>query len=103
MTALPPSRFFPPAESADEEGLVCIGGDLSPELLLDAYRHGIFPWPLIHGIDVPQWWSPDPRAIFELDGFHVSRRLRETLRSGKFTLTADKDFSGVIHGCASVG
>jgi leucyl/phenylalanyl-tRNA---protein transferase len=103
MSQLPPSRWFPPAESADEFGLVCIGGELSPEWLLDAYQHGLFPWPLIHGVDEPQWWSPDPRAIFELDGFHVSRRLGETLHSGRFRVTSDQDFAGVIHGCATAG
>ena len=103
MTASPPSRFFPPAESADEDGLVCIGGDLSADWLLDAYRHGLFPWPLIDGIDVPQWWSPDPRAIFELDGFHVSRRFGQTLRSGKFTVSSNRNFGGVIRGCATAG
>lgn len=103
MSILPPSRFFPAAETADQHGLVCVGGGLSPELLLDAYRHGLFPWPLIPGIDLPQWWSPDPRAIFEMDGLHVSRRLRQTLRSGKYTATIDRDFAGVIHGCATAG
>jgi leucyl/phenylalanyl-tRNA---protein transferase len=101
--ALTPSRFFPPAETADEFGLVCIGGELSPEWLLDAYRHGLFPWPLIERIAEPQWWSPDPRAIFELDRFHISRRLAQTLRSGKFTVTCDRDFAAVIHGCATAG
>jgi leucyl/phenylalanyl-tRNA--protein transferase len=47
------------------------------------------------------WWSPDPRAIFELDSFHVSRRLQRTLRSGKFRITFDRDFEGVIRGCAT--
>jgi leucyl/phenylalanyl-tRNA--protein transferase len=103
MTALPPSRFFPQAETADDDGLVCIGGELSPEWLLDAYRHGIFPWPLIHGIDVPQWWSPDPRAIFELDEFHASRRFGQTVRSGKFAVSSNRDFGGVIRGCATSG
>ncbi|HZZ29019.1 MAG TPA: leucyl/phenylalanyl-tRNA--protein transferase [Pirellulales bacterium] len=103
MPELPPSRWFPPAESANEYGLVCVGGTLRPDNLLDAYRHGLFPWPLIDGVEEPQWWSPDPRAIFELNGFHVSRRLGETLRGGRFTLTGDKDFSGVIRGCATVG
>jgi leucyl/phenylalanyl-tRNA--protein transferase len=101
MLALPPSRLFPAAESADESGLVCIGGNLTPEWLLDAYRHGMFPWPLIHGVDEPQWWSPDPRAIFELDQFHVSRRLAQTLRSSRYAPSSDRDFSGVIHGCAT--
>jgi len=103
MASVPKSRRFPPADSADEYGLVAIGGELSPEWLLDAYRHGLFPWPLIEGIDEPQWWSPDPRAVFELDGFHVSRRLAQTLRSGKFTVASDRNFSGVIRGCATAG
>ena len=100
---LPPSRFFPPAESADEFGLVCIGGELSPEWLLDAYRHGLFPWPLIERISEPQWWSPDPRAIIEFKQFHISRRLSQTLRSGKFAVSSDRDFASVIRGCATAG
>jgi leucyl/phenylalanyl-tRNA--protein transferase len=63
----------------------------------------MFPWPLIHGIAAPQWWSPDPRAIFVLDGFHVSRSLARTIRSGKFAVTSDRDFHGVITGCATTG
>ncbi|HEY2762336.1 MAG TPA: leucyl/phenylalanyl-tRNA--protein transferase [Pirellulales bacterium] len=103
MSFLPASCRFPPAESADELGLVCIGGELTPPWLFDAYRHGLFPWPLIHGVDEPQWWSPDPRAIFELDGLHISRRLLQTLRSGKFSVTSNRDFPGVIRGCATAG
>ena len=97
------STRFPPAESAGVEGLVCVGGSLEPEWLLDAYRHGIFPWPVVRGFKKMQWWSPDPRAIFELDGFRCSRRLARTCRSGQFTVTSDRDFSGVIHGCATAG
>jgi leucyl/phenylalanyl-tRNA--protein transferase len=100
MTKLPPSRFFPPAESADADGLLALGGSLAPVWLLDAYRHGIFPWPLDEAMPIA-WWSPDPRAILELDGLHVSRRLRRTLRSGKFQVTCDQDFAGVIRGCAA--
>ncbi|HEY2826659.1 MAG TPA: leucyl/phenylalanyl-tRNA--protein transferase [Pirellulales bacterium] len=103
MPALPPSQWFPPAETADDLGLVCIGGSLSPDWLLDAYTHGLFPWPLIHGIDEPQWWSPDPRAIFQFDQFHVSRRLADTLRSQRFTLTSNRAFHDVINSCATVG
>ena len=101
MSILPPSRFFPPAEDVDPEGLVGFGGELTPQWLLDAYRHGIFPWP-ITGSDSPMaWWSPDPRAIIELDRFHVPRRLGRTCCSGKFTVTCDRDFAGVIRGCAT--
>src|SRR5262249_45853596 len=103
MALVRKSSRFPPADSADEYGLVAIGGELSPEWLLDAYRHGLFPWPLIEGIDEPQWWSPDPRAIFELDSFHISHRLSQTLRSGNFIVTSDHDFAGVIRGCATAG
>ena len=103
MTSLPPSRFFPPAESADTEGVVGFGGKLTPEWLLDAYQHGIFPWPTGDpGFPVP-WCSPDPRAIFDLDQFHIPRRLAQTCRSGRFRVTFDTDFSGVIRGCASAG
>ena len=99
---LPPSRFFPPPTSTTPEGLLCIGGRLSPEWLLDAYRHGIFPWPMWDDEPIA-WWSPDPRAIIELDGLHISRRLQRTIRSGKFHVTCDQDFAGVIRGCATAG
>lgn len=92
-------QLLTPADLADENGLVAVGGDLSPRNLLQAYRRGIFPW-FSEG-DPIFWWSPDPRAIFELDGLHVSRRLQRTIRSGKFTLTANRDFAGVIRGCAN--
>src|SRR5437660_11037738 len=83
-------------ELADEEGLVAVGGDLRPRRLLQAYGRGIFPW---FGEGYPVlWWSPDPRAIFELDGLHVSRRLRRTLRSGRLTLAGDRDVAGPIRG-----
>ncbi len=97
---LPLSRRFPPPTATSPDGLVCVGGRLEPAWLLDAYRHGIFPWPVWD--DEPMaWWSPDPRAVLELDGLHVSRRLRRTLRSGKFQITFDRDFAGVIRGCAT--
>ncbi len=103
MTNLPPSRFFPPAENADAEGVVGFGGKLTPEWLLDAYQHGIFPWPLGDPTLPVPWCSPDPRAIIELDRLHVPHRLAQTCRSGKFQATFDKDFSGVIRGCATSG
>jgi leucyl/phenylalanyl-tRNA--protein transferase len=98
---LPKSRFFPPAELAEPEGVVMFGGQLTCEWLLDAYAHGIFPWPIFDGTDVIVWWSPDPRAIFELDRFRVSRRLARTCRSRRFEVTSDRDFPGVIAGCAA--
>lgn len=101
MNHLPPSQFFPPAEKVDPEGLVGFGGEITPEWLLDAYRHGIFPWPITDFEAPIAWWSPDPRAIIDLDRFRVPRRLRRTCRSGRFTLTRDRDFAGVIRGCAT--
>jgi leucyl/phenylalanyl-tRNA---protein transferase len=65
---------------------------------VDAYAHGIFPWPTDDGS--LWWWSPDPRAVFPLDGLHVSRTLRRTLSSGRFTCTLDRDFAAVVRGCA---
>jgi leucyl/phenylalanyl-tRNA--protein transferase len=101
MTLLPRSRYFPPAEDADEHGIVLVGGELEPAVLLDAYQHGIFPWPMFDG-DLPMlWWSPDPRGVIEFDRFHVSQRLQRTCKSGKFQVTSDQDFAAVIHGCAT--
>src|SRR5262249_39698042 len=77
---------------------VAVGGDLSTERLLRAYRTGIFPW--YSEAEPICWWSPDPRGIFELDRIHISRRLVRTVRSGRFQLTIDRDFGGVIQGCA---
>jgi leucyl/phenylalanyl-tRNA---protein transferase len=99
---LTPSRFFPAPTATTPEGLLCVGGRLSPDWLLDAYSHGIFPWPMWDD-DPIAWWSPDPRAIIELDGLHVSRRLDRTIRSGKFRVTFDQDFASVIRGCATAG
>jgi leucyl/phenylalanyl-tRNA--protein transferase len=93
-------RYFPPPTATTPEGLLCVGGRLTPEWLLDAYSHGIFPWPMWDNQPMV-WWSPDPRAIIELDGFHVSKRLGRTLRSGRFTATCNRDFGGVIRGCAT--
>jgi leucyl/phenylalanyl-tRNA--protein transferase len=91
-------NFFVDPELADADGLVAIGGDLSPRRLLEAYSRGIFPF---YDEDSPiLWWSPDPRAIFELDGLHVSRRLARTVRSGRFVVTVNRAFAAVIHGCA---
>jgi leucyl/phenylalanyl-tRNA--protein transferase len=76
---------------------VAVGGDLSVPRLLLAYRSGIFPW-----TDNPlTWWSPDPRAIFELDRFHIPRSLARTLRSERFHITVNRAFRAVIEGCAA--
>jgi leucyl/phenylalanyl-tRNA--protein transferase len=95
-----PSNFFPPASRASADGLVFVGGGLSVRRLLDAYRHGIFPWPS-RADDPMLWWSPDPRAILPLDGMHVSRRLERRRRSGKFEMRANAAFADVLRGCAT--
>jgi leucyl/phenylalanyl-tRNA--protein transferase len=98
--ALPKSKFFPPVELIEPEGVVMFGGELTRQWLLDAYAHSIFPWPIFDGTDIVVWWSPDPRAIFEFDRFRVPRRLARTCRSARFDVTCDRDFRGVIAGCA---
>jgi leucyl/phenylalanyl-tRNA--protein transferase len=91
---------FPPPELASEEGLLAVGGDLSPERLLAGYRRGIFPW---YGPEGPiLWWSPDPRAVLFPHELHVSKRLRRTIRSGRFETRRDTAFAQVIRSCAEV-
>ena len=91
--------IFPPPDYADASGLLAVGGDLSSERLLEAYRLGIFPW---YSDDQPiLWWSPDPRLVLKLDEFKVSRSLRKTLKKDVFKVTLDRAFEEVIRGCAS--
>jgi len=82
---------------APPHGLLASGGDLEPGTILDAYRHGIFPWPDPEGQLL--WWSPDPRAILPLDAFHESRSLRRLRRRGGCTVTRDRACAAVIEGC----
>ncbi len=89
---------MPPAASAPSHGCLAAGGDLAPGTILAAYRQGIFPWPDPDGRLL--WWSPDPRAILPLDGFHASRRLARLRRQGRYRVTHDGDCAGVIAGCA---
>lgn len=98
---IPPSQIFPPVEQADEDGLLALGGELEPGWLLDAYTHGIFPWPFGDDSNPMAWWSPDPRGILELDGLHISRRLRRTLRQGRFEVSCDRAFRDVMAACAT--
>jgi leucyl/phenylalanyl-tRNA--protein transferase len=90
---------FPDPNESDDEGLLAVGGDLSPARLLFAYESGIFPW---YSAGVPPlWWSPNPRALMDRQRLHVSRSLARTLRRGPFTVTFDSAFNQVISGCAS--
>ena len=89
---------FPPVHLATDDGLLAVGGDLSPERLLLAYRFGIFPW-FSEG-DPILWWSPSPRLILELDELKISKRLQRTLRQKLFEVTMDSAFVQVITRCS---
>jgi leucyl/phenylalanyl-tRNA--protein transferase len=91
---------FPALEKAlrEPDGLLAAGGDLSPDRLVQAYRHGCFPWfqdeqPIL-------WWSPDPRTVIFPDELHVSRSLAKMMRQERFRVTFDEDFAAVIRACA---
>jgi leucyl/phenylalanyl-tRNA--protein transferase len=90
---------FPPVGLASPEGLLAVGGDLRAERLLEAYRHGVFPW---YSAGQPiLWWSPDPRAVLFPAELRVSRSLRKTLRARKFEVTLDTRFRDVMQACAA--
>jgi leucyl/phenylalanyl-tRNA--protein transferase len=96
--ALPAQPLFPDPAHADEDGLLAVGGDLSPQRLLMAYAQGIFPW---YSENSPiLWWSPDPRLVLEPGRIHVPARLERVLRQGRFVFTLDTAFEAVIGGCA---
>ena len=95
-----PPDAFPPVEAAfaEPDGLLAAGGDLSPDRLLYAYEHGIFPWyeagqPIL-------WWSPDPRCILRPEALHVARRLQRFLRQCDYELSFNRNFASVIDQCA---
>jgi leucyl/phenylalanyl-tRNA--protein transferase len=89
---------FPPVEEAEPDGLLAVGGDLSPACLLTAYASGIFPW---YSEKTPiLWWSPDPRCILPLDAVHVPRSLKKDLRRSPFEYTLNGNFAEVIRRCA---
>jgi leucyl/phenylalanyl-tRNA--protein transferase len=97
-----PDAPFPPIEHALRypDGLLAVGGDLSPQRLLNAYRHAIFPWyedgqPIL-------WWSPDPRAVFRSATFRLAPRFRRTLRKSPWVVRADTAFDDVIGACARI-
>lgn len=88
---------FPDPEDVDDEGLLAVGGDLSPARLLAAYEQGIFPW-YDEGVP-PLWWSPNPRMVVEPGAVHVSRSLRRVLAHGKFEVTWNRAFERVMREC----
>ncbi|HAI59799.1 MAG TPA: leucyl/phenylalanyl-tRNA--protein transferase [Xanthomonadaceae bacterium] len=95
-----PSSPFPPAELALDEpdGLVCIGGDLSPTRLVNAYAAGLFPW-FSEGQPI-LWWSPSERLVFRSDAVRLSTRFRRALRSSTWEVRFDTAFDAVIEACA---
>ncbi len=92
--------WFPPSEYASGEGLLAVGGDLSTERLLLAYRSGIFPW--FEEGDPILWWSPDPRMVLFPDELKLSKSFRRTLKKDTFKITYNTCFSEVISQCAQV-
>ena len=91
---------FPDPHLAEPDGLLAVGGDLSPERLWLAYHHGIFPWfeeenPIL-------WWSPDPRMVLWPDRLRISKSMRQVLRQDRFRVTFDQDFAGVIRQCRTL-
>ena len=98
LSAHPSDLRFPHVEQASPDGLLAIGGDLQPERLLEAYRHGIFPW---YNDDQPiLWWSPDPRTVLFPDKLHISRSLKRSLHPRIFSVTLDRCFRDVMQHCA---
>jgi len=91
---------FPPVETADDDGLLAIGGELSAERLIDAYNHGIFPW-----YDASQpvlWWSPDPRMVLFPQKLKVSKSMKKLILNNAFEVTFNRDFKAVIENCANI-
>lgn len=92
--------LFPDPAYAEPDGLLAVGGDLSAERLLLAYRHGIFPW---YSHDTPiLWWSPDPRLVLFPADLKVSNSLRRVIKKGRFQVTTDRAFANVIRECSNV-
>lgn len=91
---------FPPVESASEDGLLAVGGDLSPERLLLAYKNGIFPW--FNNDSLILWWSPDPRMVLFPEKIKISKSMRKVLRSNEFTMSQNTCFDEVVENCAKI-
>lgn len=92
--------YFPPVENANNEGLLAVGGDLSIERLLLAYKSGIFPW--FNEASPILWWSPDPRMVLFPKKIKISKSMRKVLRSNQFRLTKNTCFEVVIEHCATL-
>jgi leucyl/phenylalanyl-tRNA--protein transferase len=91
---------FPPADNANADGLLAVGGDLSSERLLLAYKSGIFPW--FNDDSLVLWWSPDPRMVLFPHKIRISKSMRQILSGTRFTLTRNKCFKEVLEACAKI-
>lgn len=100
ITFLSERLTFPNVEEANEEGLLAVGGDLSPQRLLLAYQNGIFPW--FNEDSLILWWSPDPRMVLFPGKIKISKSMRKVLREEKFELTVNTCFQDVIENCSTV-
>lgn len=92
--------YFPPVSEADEEGILAVGGDLSPERLKLAYQKGIFPW--FNEGEPILWWTPDPRMVLFLDELVISKSMRNILNRKQFTVTFNTNFKEVISNCQKI-
>ena len=99
LFALDNELIFPPPSLAEPDGLLAMGGDLSPERLLLAYQNGIFPW---YEGDHILWWCPDPRFVLFPDDIKVHKNIRKMMRSNEFEFTINKAFHQVIHNCKKI-
>ncbi|MEP2237981.1 MAG: leucyl/phenylalanyl-tRNA--protein transferase [Maribacter sp.] len=100
MYFLTDELIFPSVESANVEGLLAVGGDLSSERLLLAYQSGIFPW--FDNDSIILWWSPDPRMILYPNQIKISKSMRKVIRNNQFRLTKNTCFKEVLEYCSSV-
>jgi leucyl/phenylalanyl-tRNA---protein transferase len=97
--SLPSEPLFPPVSHAEEDGLLAVGGDLSPVRLLTAYASGIFPW-YTEGREPILWWSPDPRMVLFTEELRISKSMRQVLKKGTFEITFDRAFDEVVRSCS---
>ena len=100
LTFLTNELYFPSVEDANAEGLLAVGGDLSPERLILAYKSGIFPW--FNEGSLILWWSPDPRMVLYPERIKVSKSMRKVLKNKQFSLTRNNCFEAVVDQCALV-
>lgn len=97
--ALQKGLIFPPVDMAEPDGLLAMGGDLSVERLLLAYKSGIFPW---YDGDTPLWWSPDPRFVLFPDHLRISKSMQQILKKKQFSFSINENFKAVINNCKNI-